>query len=323
MRVVNKYLSIILSASLFLGLISSCENSGATQQQKVLTDNLNTSKQELVISDQEIQMPFFINYHLDSLENAAEVDSFRKRYTSPEQEFIFALNRMDAHRLNAGDVLVIPDTLTTNFLDYSPFPERFEMLDSIPKSVLISRRIQGFALYEHGKLIRWGPVSSGKKSTPTPVGLFYGNYKALRKISTVDDSWIMPYYFNFMNFEGVGVHQYALPGYPASHACVRLRQEDAQLIYNWADQWQLDASGQVVRKNGTPFMVYGDYDFEARAPWLNLADQPNSNFLTAEEMETLKKYTLQYRQDKRNRDDLALPENILGILPREGLETLQ
>lgn len=250
-------------------------------------------------AEKEPQRPE-IYYRLDSIADQITLDSFHTRYTEEEKKIIFALNRMDAWRLDAGDKIIIPDSLVNNFLMYSPFPRELDILDSIPKAVLISQRVQGIALYEAGKLVRWGPISSGKKSTPTPNGLHYGNYKAKRKVSTVNKDWLLPYYFNFMNFEGVGVHQYAMPGYPASHACVRLLQEDAQFIYDWADQWALDEKEQVVLKNGTPFMVFGNYDFDADVPWLNLATDHRSNFLLPEELDTLRSYVERYYRDQRN-----------------------
>lgn len=268
-------------------------------------------------------LPLFITYHLDSLQTAAEVDSFKTLYSPEEQELIFTLNRLDAYRLTAGDKLVIPDTLTHNFLDYSPFPMELEMLGAIPKVVVISRRVQAFALYENGQMVHWGAVSSGKQSTPTPAGLFYGNYKARTKISTVNDSWILPYYFNFLNFDGVGVHQYAMPGYPASHACVRLFEKDAKVIYNWANQWKLDSTGNHVERNGTPFMVFGDYDFTKPVPWLDLVENPNSNYLTSGEMETLREYVTAYQKDKRNFDPPVQVAQPLTVLPEEALETIQ
>ncbi len=219
-----KYLNL---KTLFLALLAtgivSCETNGGSYTTEEKTEEIKLPGENSNPIEEE-KLPLLISYHIDSIKTASEVDSFKTRFSEPEQEFIFALNRMDARRLNEGDEIIIPDTLTQKFLDYSPFPQYFEMLDSIPKTVLISRRVQGFALYEKGNLIRWGPVSSGKQSTQTPAGLFYGNYKARSKVSTVNDSWLMPYYFNFMNFEGVGVHQYSMPGYPASHACVRLKE---------------------------------------------------------------------------------------------------
>lgn len=266
-------------------------------------------KQEVVEEEPEL----VVTYHIDSLATAEEVDSFRTRYSDEEQKVIFSLNRMDSWRLKPGKQLLIPDTLTTNFIIYSPFPKQLDLLDSIPKSILINQRVQGIALYEHGNLIHWGPVSSGKETTPTPNGLHYGNHRAKRKVSTVNPSWILPYYFNFMNFEGVGVHQYSMPGYPASHACVRLFEEDAKFIYEWADQWQLNDSGQVVVKNGTPFMVFGEYDFEGPLPWVRLAENEEDNFLNAQELDTIKSYAERYFQDERNFTEAMDPEMISQV----------
>ncbi|UJH92230.1 hypothetical protein LZ575_06620 [Antarcticibacterium sp. 1MA-6-2] len=55
-----------------------------------------------------------------------------------------------------GTSLVFPDTLLADFNKYAPFPASLGILDSIPKVVLISQRVQAFGLYEKGELIRWG-----------------------------------------------------------------------------------------------------------------------------------------------------------------------
>ncbi|NJW52604.1 L,D-transpeptidase [Salinimicrobium oceani] len=300
LRVIRLFFVLLIAVS----CLCACEPSAETAQTKNVSEQINETEMDPPQPLEVEELPLMINYHLDSLPTRAAIDSFKNSYEEVELDLILALNRIDANRLSPGDRLVIPDTLTTDLNDYSPFPIRFEMLDSIPRTVLISRRVQAFGLYENGNLLRWGPVSSGKESTPTPAGLFYGNYKAIRKISTVDEAWILPYYFNFLNFDGVGVHEYAMPGYPASHACVRLKNEDARFIYDWAKQWKLDPSGQKILKNGTLFMVFGEYDFEGQAPWLDLASRPHSNFLTAEEMGTLKTYVDKYRTDTRNFDSV-------------------
>ena len=305
-----------------LGLLSGCtEDKGQPVSEEEIsqpvTDTIATEIEE------EPEPRLLITYRLDSIQTAAEVDSFENRFSEDSRKHIFALNRMDAYRLNAGDQLIIPDTLTGNFLDYSPFPEEMKIFDSIPKAVVINRRIQGFGLYEKGKLIRWGPVSSGKESTPTPAGLHYGNFKAKDKVSTVNSDWLLPYYFNFMNFEGVGVHQYSMPGYPASHACVRLRMDDAVFIYDWAEQWQLNDNQRKILRNGTPFMVVGDYSFDKPKPWLQLAKDPEANFFSSAEKDTLKNYVTRYFQDPRNFDKPDTIEGELSSAGDVGIEALQ
>lgn len=277
-----------------LVILSACNNDYA--QEKPQMEEKSQDSIPVIIEKEE--PPYIVTYHLDSI---ADIKVFDSIYNDQEKKIIYALNRIEAVRVNAGSVLLIPDSLSTDLNFYAPFPNQLNILDSIPKSVLIAQRIQAFALYENGRLIKWGPVSSGKQSTPTPNGLHYGNYKAKRKVSTVNSSWILPYYFNFMNFEGVGVHQYLLPGFPASHACVRLDMDDAQFIYDWARQWELDSRGRTVEMNGTPFMVFGDYDFSAETPpWMSLAADPQSNAMNSSEMEILDKYLQTYMNDPKN-----------------------
>lgn len=287
---------IILCFTMLLSI--SCENKKENKKDIPFeNENLEDSIQNI---EEKMEPPLVINYKIDSLKTSVELDSFRNNYSEAHQNIIFALNRIEARKVRKGKNLVIPDTLFDDLLKYAPFPKTLDFISDIPKTVLISQRVQAFGLYENGKLIKWGPVSSGKKSTPTPNGLHYGNYKAKRKISSVNDAWILPYYFNFMNFEGVGVHEYSLPGYPASHACVRLYEEDALYIYDWAKQWELTPNGKYVHKNGTPFMVFGEYDYKSPEPWLQLAENMNSNELLDSELEILKEFKVAYDSDEKN-----------------------
>ncbi|PTX42454.1 L,D-transpeptidase-like protein [Christiangramia gaetbulicola] len=244
-----------------------------------------------------------ISYTIDSLKTRKQIDSLFNAYSEEQLQTILALNRIEKNRLRPERPIVIPDCASEDFKAYSPFPETINSLQCIPKTVLISQRVQAFGLYENGELVKWGPVSTGKNSTRTPNGLNYGNYKAKRKVSTVDDSWILPYYFNFMNFEGVGVHQYALPGYPASHGCVRLYMDDAKYIFEWADMWNVE--GSKIARNGTPFMVFGEYDYSSDKPWINLSQNMKANDLTQDEINTLENYIQEYHEDPKNFHNIA------------------
>jgi hypothetical protein len=77
----------------------------------------------------------------------------------------------------------------------------------------------------------------------------------------------MPLYFNFDNDRGLAFHQFALPGRPASHACVRLLERDARWLYSWGRGWILGSGGQNVVTPGTPVLIYGAYGFGDRPPW--------------------------------------------------------
>ncbi len=203
---------------------------------------------------------------------------------------ICALNRMDAYHLGRADSLVIPNIITEDFLRYTPFPTECSSLKEIPKCILISYPLQAFAGYENGKLIRWGPVSLGKQSSPTPLGLFYCNWKSRKTVSTINPEWIMEWYINLDNRLGVSMHQYDLPGYPASHACVRLLKHDAVFLYRWTDSWQLKDDWNILRY-GTPVLIFGSYVFKTSSPWFK-----NGEMLTMREDELTKEVSPYYAE---------------------------
>ncbi|MBO2545859.1 L,D-transpeptidase [Salegentibacter sp. BDJ18] len=281
---------ILLFSGIILLIFTACNNNAQEPKKDVPPTQLDTISMEPPV--------FKTTYRLDSIQNKEHLDSLFNDFSEEDAKLVYTLNRIDAYRVKPGAKLVIPDSLVKDLNVYAPFPKLMEALDSIEKTVIISKRIQAFALYENGSLLHWGPVSTGKQSTGTPSGLYYGNYKAKRKISTIDQSWIMPYYFNFMNFEGIGTHEYTLPGYPASHGCVRMYREDAKMIYDWANMWELKSD--VVVQNGTPFMVIGEYDYNDIQPWFKLAENQGSNDLNKAEIDTLKVYAQRYKNDPLN-----------------------
>jgi hypothetical protein len=292
-NVLKKISLLILSSAFFF----SC-NSNTQVVEPTVSKTEDISILNPVIKKEAKVYRKEISYTLDSLKTRADIDSLFNAYSESELQTILSLNRIEKNRLRPERPIVIPDCASEDLMAYSPFPDNLNFLECIPKTVLISQRVQAFGLYENGELVRWGPISSGKSSTRTPNGLNYGNYKAKRKVSTVDASWILPYYFNFMNFEGIGVHQYALPGYPASHGCVRLYMDDAKYIFDWARMWDLKNS--QIQRNGTPFMVFGEYDYSAQKPWLNLSQNMKANDLNQDELDTLESYVEQYQNDPKN-----------------------
>lgn len=197
-----------------------------------------------------------------------------------------SINRIDDKHLWTGMTLVVP----TDFSDPSLWefmPTKINSASEIPKLVIISQRTQAFGFYENGNLVRSGPISSGKKSTPTANKLYFMNWKGEEVVSTFDDEWILKWNFNIDNFGGIGLHYYAMPGYPASHSCVRMYEADAKWMYDWGKQWKLASDGQTKIANGTPVIIFGDYDFGKTAPWKNLPNDPEATKVTSKELEAL------------------------------------
>jgi L,D-transpeptidase catalytic domain len=191
----------------------------------------------------------------------------RSRFTPQQIALLEDLNRCDVEHLARLDSLVVPDRWDLDELAYSPLPAQWPFVASYPKFLVVDQPLQVFGAYEHGRLVRWGPVSTGRRTRPTPTGLFHLNWKSRGRHSTVDANWFMHWYFNFNNRRGLSLHLYELPGYPESHACIRLLKRDAEWIFNWGEEWQLGPDQRRVIQPGTPLFVVGQYGFAAPPPW--------------------------------------------------------
>lgn len=209
-----------------------------------------------------------------------------KTYTPEQQKNIMAINRADMANLPKLDTVLIPGNLDGQVLQYLPFPQSMPYLKDISKIVFFSYPTQTFAAYENGWLVYTGPTNMGREKDPTPTGLYYTNWKAEKTTSTFNDEWDLKWNFNIENKEGVGWHQYSLPGYPASHSCLRMLEEDAKYMYSWADEWELKGTDVVLAK-GTPVIIFGSYAFGSNKPWWQLLSNPRALDISVGELETI------------------------------------
>ena len=203
-----------------------------------------------------------VAYHLER----KPADALGYTFTDVQFGVLEKLNRADRSHLSRLPVLVVPDRWPDDERAYSPLPLTYPSAAGLPKAFLVHVPAQVFGAYEHGELVRWGPVSTGRAATPTPAGLYALNWKSPGRHSTVNPDWFMAWYFNFDSRDGLALHMYSLPGLPASHGCIRLLARDAVWLYGWGDGWSLDAGGHIAR-SGTPTWVLGAYDFRAPPPW--------------------------------------------------------
>lgn len=276
------------SLVLLLAAFSSCNESKKNQQdnEKASNTGISDTSEKNSVEKEVPKEPAVakerITYTAWPLkENDSAKKALKEKFTEDERYIIYALNRVDAKNYNRADTLIIPNKILGDFLGYSPFPASVAILNDVKKIIFFSYSIQAYAVYENGKLIKWGPTSMGSKAKQTPTGLSFTNWKSKRAISTVKSEWILPWNFNIRNKDGVGWHQYDLPGYPASHSCLRLLDADAQWLYGWADQWILKDNATLLA-NGTPVIVFGAYPWGERRPWKNLLENPEANNISEE-----------------------------------------
>lgn len=132
--------------------------------------------------------------------------------------------------------------------------------DGVPGAphIVISLREQRAFFYKSGQLVGVSALSTGDDQHPTPTGSYtiqqkdmwhqssqYGDYVDYngQQVATNIDRQIDPQppgtkfdganMHYFMRFtRGIGMHSGYLPGYPASHGCVRMPQEMAQTFFS-------------------------------------------------------------------------------------------
>ena len=192
--------------------------------------------------------PAHVTYHLEPTEPLS-------RFSPKQRHLLQKLNRADATHLSRWKRLIVPNRWDLEELAYSPLPRLIEQLADRPQTVVVDLPAQVFGAYEFQTLVRWGPVSSGGLGNATPPGRYRLNWNARVRISSVDPSWIMPWFFNFDSVIGYGFHEYTLPGRAASHGCIRLLESDAKWLFHWG-------------RSGTPVIVHGHYDFSNPRPWM-------------------------------------------------------
>jgi hypothetical protein len=244
------------------------------------------------------KQPKSISFHIENTKQwlIKDMDSSQLR-------IVLAVNRTDKGNITKMDSIIVPEDMTGDIEFYLPFPLEVPYLETIDKIIFFSYPTQTFATYENGILIYTGPTNMGRKKDPTPTGLFYTNWKAEKTTSTFNDEWDLRWNFNIANKAGVGWHQYELPGYPASHSCLRLEEKDAKYLYTWADQWILQ-DDQTVLLKGTPVIVFGKYDFDLPKPWLQLIHNPKALDISAAEIKaTTKPYLNGILSEQKKREN--------------------
>ncbi len=99
-----------------------------------------------------------------------------------------------------------------------------------PIVLVVSLPEQRAYVYRNGVLIGASTVSTGKKGHETPTGVFTVLQKNEDHYSNLYANAPMPY-MQRLTWSGVALHAGRLPGYPASHGCVRMPYEFAQRLF--------------------------------------------------------------------------------------------
>jgi lipoprotein-anchoring transpeptidase ErfK/SrfK len=99
-----------------------------------------------------------------------------------------------------------------------------------PHMLIVSVKSQNVSFYAGGKLVSQSPVSTGKATNPTPFGVFSVIQRNRHHRSNIYSGAPMPY-MQRLTWSGIALHEGRLPGYPASHGCIRLPERYADYLW--------------------------------------------------------------------------------------------
>jgi lipoprotein-anchoring transpeptidase ErfK/SrfK len=107
---------------------------------------------------------------------------------------------------------------------------RPEHAQSGPVEIVVNLKTQRAHIFRNRKLIAITTVSTGRKGNVTPIGSFPILQKKRIHHSNLYNNAPMPN-MQRMTWDGVALHAGNIPGYAASHGCVRLPAEFSKLLF--------------------------------------------------------------------------------------------
>jgi hypothetical protein len=128
-------------------------------------------------------------------------------------------------QIGSGSVVQTVTTLKAGQFVWAP-----QVAPEGPMLLIVNLKSQRAVLYRNGVPIGATTVSTGKPGHDTPTGVFTILQKQVEHYSSKYDSAPMPY-MERLTWYGVALHAGHLPGYPASHGCIRMPKAFAQLLY--------------------------------------------------------------------------------------------
>jgi hypothetical protein len=99
-----------------------------------------------------------------------------------------------------------------------------------PALLAVNVKTQRATLFRNGVPIAASTVSTGRRGNETPTGIFTILQKRKEHYSNLYDNAPMPN-MQRLTWTGIALHAGKLPGYPASHGCIRLPMDFSALLF--------------------------------------------------------------------------------------------
>lgn len=158
-----------------------------------------------------------------------------------DRDIVMRINRMNTP-LYAGQVIAVPENLaSSDIMDFAPFPLRVQPLGE--KVIIIDPLVLAWGSYAaDGSLVKWGPIAAGAdycRDIDMPCQTHPGSFRVFslgssdcisHKFPLPYGGAPMPYCMYFNNGQALHGEPNGVPGYNASHGCVRLYVTDAEWL---------------------------------------------------------------------------------------------
>lgn len=178
-----------------------------------------------------------------------------------ERDIVQRINR-SYNSLWAGRVIVTPKNLkNASLLDFAPFAREEPSVHE--KEIIVDQDKLAWGAYDaQGKLVKWGPIASGRTKCPDSNNACLTMTGVFRVFSKEDKRCIsdvfpigkggakMPYCMYF--HKGFALHgSDDIPGYRASHGCVRMFIQDAK----WLNENFVEVANYDAGRLGTKVII--------------------------------------------------------------------
>lgn len=158
-----------------------------------------------------------------------------ENFLGPNFETVLRFNRIDRMHALRGAYIKIP----VNFNDvvgFTPMPQKLEQAKNYRRYILLDRSEQFLGAYEFGELKLSFPIASGRGNS-TPAGIFKvlgrDRWHRSHRYTITGTNIPYPMYWGIKfhiseRGRAFWIHSRDIPGYPASHGCVGLYDEEMQ-----------------------------------------------------------------------------------------------
>jgi lipoprotein-anchoring transpeptidase ErfK/SrfK len=178
-----------------------------------------------------------------------------------QRDLVQRINRSYNYLWPGKEIVVPRDLAHVSLLDLAPFPQ--QITAEHEKQIIVDQEKLAWGAYdEQGHLVKWGPISSGRDKCPdsnNACRTLTGMYRVFSKENEHCKSDIfpigkggakMPYCMYF--HKGFALHgSDDIPGYRASHGCVRMFTRDAK----WLNEEFVSISNEQNQYLGTIVVI--------------------------------------------------------------------